>query len=249
MRGQLCSISGGNYEKQIHNVLKKCFINGSPFHTQSENELGGSSSKNDIVCNFNSIYDIGIEVKKYKTPDWMQCSIRYNEPDKQWSASIMGKNTDGTRHIFNNILSGIYLFDGQIPIFYEKKITHDEWVEIKKESRTWNDYYMNIPNDTIRRLYHEKGCQYIQISDGFGLYHLGEDVCNFGVPIFEVEQQMRVRTKIHTRKDKDGYCNLSVTVACQPKNINFLPRSLYSLDDENRLPPILSYASPDNNNF
>jgi len=251
MRGQLCSISGGNYEKQIHHILKKCLINGSSFHTQSEDELGGSSSKNDIECNFNSLHDIGIEVKKYKTPDWMQCSIHYNEPDKQWSASIMGKNTDGTRHIFNNILSGIYLFDGQIPIFYEKKITHEEWVEIKKESRTWNDYYMSIPNDTIRRLYHEKGCQYIQISDGYGLYHLGEDICNFNVPIFEVEQQMRVRTKIHTRKDKDGYCSLSVTIACQPKNINSLPISPYSLDDVTRLPPNLSYvpSMTDNNNF
>jgi len=251
MRGQLCSISGGNYEKQIHHILKKCCINRKPFHTQTEDELGGSSSKNDIECNFNSTYDIGIEVKKYNTPDWMQCSVHYNEYDKKWIPSIRGKNTSGAQHIFNNILSGVSFFNGQIPIFYEKKITHEEWIEIKKESDTWNDYYMSIPNDTIRRLYHEKGCQYIQISDGFGLYHLGEDVCNFQVPIFELKQQMRVRTKVHTRKNKDGYCSLSVTVACQPKNINSLPISQYSLDDVNKLPPNLSYMSdaPYNNNF
>ena len=244
MRGQSCSISGGNYEKQIHNVLKKCFINGAPFHIQSENELGGSSSKNDIVCNFNSLNDIGIEAKKCNTPDWMQCTVLYDESNKQWIPNPNGKNPEKARNIFENIMQNVSLFGGQIPIFSgEKKVTHEEWVKIKSESDTWNDYYMNVPNDTIRRLYHEKGCQYIQISDGFGLYHLGEDICKFGVPIFEPEQQLRVRTKIHKRENKEGYCKLSVTVACQPKNINFLPRSPYSLDDKIRLPPSLIYLS------
>ena len=244
MRGQSCSISGANYEKQIHDVLKKCFINGRPFNTQSENQLGGSSSKNDIVCNFNSLNDIGIEAKKCKTPDWMQCTVHFDESNNQWIPNPNGKNPEKARNIFKNIMQNVSLFGGQIPIFSgEKKVTHEEWVKIKSESDTWNDYYTSIPNDTIRRLYHAKGCQYIQISDGFGLYHLGEDVCNFGVPMFETEQQLRVRTKIHARENKEGYCKLSVTVACQPKNINFLPMSPYSLDDENRLPPNLIFAA------
>jgi len=242
MRGQTCSISGGNYEKEIHDVLKKCFINGRPFNTQFENQLGGSSSKNDIVCNFNSINDIGIEAKKCKTPDWMQCSLHYNKLNNQWSASTMGKNTVETQSIFNSLLQNINFFNGQIPVFIDNKITHTDWKKIKDECDTWNDYYTSIPNDTIRRLYHTKRCQYIQISDGFGLYHLGEDICNFGVPIFETEQQFRFRTKIHKRENKEGFCDLSVTVACQPKNINFLPRSPYSLDNKNRLPPNLIYA-------
>ena len=243
MRGQSCSISGANYEKQIHDVLKNCFLNGRPFNTQSENHLGGSSSKNDIVCNFNYINDIGIEAKKCKTPDWMQCSLRYNKLNNQWSASNMGKNPVETQSIFNSLLPNVKFFGGQIPVFIDNKITHTDWKKIKDECDTWNDYYTSIPNDTIRRLYHAKGCQYIQISDGFGLYHLGEDVCNFGVPIFETEQQFRFRTKIHKRENKEGFCELSVTVACQPKNINLLQMSPYSLDDKNRLPPNLIYAA------
>jgi len=243
MRGQTCSISGANYEKEIHNVLKKCFINGRPFNTQSENQLGGSSSKNDIVCNFNSINDIGIEAKKCYTPDWMQCKIDYDSSTKQWFPSPKSKNPEETRYIFNGLLHNVNFFGGQIPVFLENKITHTDWKKIKDECDTWNDYYTSIPNDTIRRLYHAKGCQYIQISDGFGLYHLGEDVCNFGVPMFETDQQLRARTKIHKTENKEGFCKLSVTVACQPKNINFLPRSPYSLDDKNRLPPNLMYAA------
>jgi hypothetical protein len=224
-------------------VLKKCFINGRPFNTQTENQLGGSSPKNDIVCNFNSINDIGIEAKKCNTPDWMQCKIDYDESISQWIPSKKSKNPEKTRHIFNSLLHNVNFFGGKIPVFCEKKITHIDWQKIKNECDTWNDYYTNIPNDTIRRLYHEKGCQYIQISDGFGLYHLGEDICKFGVPIFEPEQQLRARTKVHARENSEGYCDLSVTVACQPKNINFLPRSPYSLDDKNQLPPNLIFAA------
>ena len=243
MRGQTCSISGANYEKEIHNVLKKCFLNGRPFNTQSENQLGGSSPKNDIVCNFNSINDIGIEAKKCNTPDWMQCKIDYDLSTKQWFPSPKSKNPEETRYIFNGLLHNVNFFGGQIPVFCEKKITHTDWKKIKDECDTWNDFYTSIPNDTIRRLYHAKGCQYIQISDGFGLYHLGEDVCKFGVPMFETEQQLRARTKVHTREDNDGFCKLSVTVACQPKNINFLPRSPYSLDESDKLPPNLIFAA------
>lgn len=95
---------------------------------------------------------------------------------------------------------------------------------------------IDIPPDYISKLYQAKGCHYIQISNGYGLYHLGNDICAFDVPLFIVEQQLRIRTKIHTRRNKKGFCNLSVTIACQPKDISKLELSKYSLDDENKLP-------------
>jgi hypothetical protein len=82
----------------------------------------------------------------------------------------------------------------------------------------------------------------MQISDGFGLYHLGNDICGLDVPLFNIEQQLRIRTKIHTRKNNKGFCNLSVTVACQPKNIKELIPSKYSLDDKDKLPPNIIYG-------
>lgn len=83
----------------------------------------------------------------------------------------------------------------------------------------------------IMKLYREKCCSYIQISEK-GLYHLGNDICDFKVPPFLCEQQLRIRTKIHERKNKKGFCKLSVTIACKPKNINSLENSSYSLDNE-----------------
>ena len=123
-----------------------------------------------------------------------------------------------------------------------KDITHEEWLKIKSETNDFNDIYIDCPNDTIKRLYRNKGCSYIQLSEK-GLYHLGNDICDFKVPVFICEQQIRVRTKIHERKNKRGFCKLSVTIACQPKNINNLVNSDFSLDNKAKLPNNLVYLN------
>lgn len=74
-----------------------------------------------------------------------------------------------------------------------------------------------------------------------GLYYLENDVCCFTVPQFICEQQLRVRIKVHERKNKKGFCKLSVTISCQPKNINNLVNSDYSLDNKMKLPNNLVY--------
>ena len=241
-KGALCSVNGTIYEKAIHRIVEKCTINGKIFNTQLDSELGGSSSKNDIECNYNASKDVGIEAKKYNTPDWMQCSIVYDEMLQKWSPTTRCKIPDKSRELFNDLMNNDHnIFNGEIPPFMKKQITHQEWIQIKKETDTWNDYYFTIPGDTIRKLYKEKGCQYIQISNGYGLYHLGVDICNFNVPVFEVDQHIRIRTKIHKKNNKKGFCKLSVTMSCQPKNIKSLTKSSYSLDSLDKLPPILVY--------
>ena len=95
---------------------------------------------------------------------------------------------------------------------------------------------------TIRELYSLKNNKYIQIG-GRGLYHLGDDIYDFGVPEFLIEQRLRVRIKNHGTKT-NGICSYSVTAACQPKPGFRLKESPYSLDDINNLPQNLTY---DNN--
>ena len=70
---------------------------------------------------------------------------------------------------------------------------------------------------------------------------LRTDVCEFNVPEFICEQRLRIRTKIHTKQNKNGFCKLSVTVACQPKNIEKLEKSNFSLDNIAKLPKKLMY--------
>lgn len=240
-KGSQCSVNGNLYEKQIHDIIAHCSIEDKPFHTQKEKDLAGCSCKIDIECNFNDKMDIGIEVKKHKSPDWMQCSIKYHKETRKWQVTDKGKHLFQCREMFNKFLNELHLYNGEIPPFMEKPITHEQWIKIKSETDKWNDKYIDIPPDSISKLYEAKGCKYIQISDGFGLYHLGNDICNFGVPLFKIEQQLRIRTKIHNRKNKKGFCNLSVTVACRPKDINGLECSKFSLDNKNTLPVCMKY--------
>jgi hypothetical protein len=239
-KGSGCSINGKKYELQVYNIVKNSKLNGNMFNTQNENELGGCSSKNDIECNMLSERDISIEIKTSKTPDWMQCSLKYDNINNKWIGSAKNKIPEASKKVFEDLISTNTLFNGNIPPFMLKDITHEEWVKTKKETTDYNDIYIDCPNDTIMKLYSEKGCSYIQISEK-GLYHLGNDVCDFKVPVFICEQRLRVRTKIHEKKNKKGFCKLSVTISCQPKNINNLINSEYSLDNHMKLPFNLDY--------
>jgi len=234
-KGLRCYLSGIKYELEIYNIIKNCVLNGKRFNTQHEDELGCSSSKNDIQCNMESQGDISIEIKKSKTPDWMQLSLKSDNKNKKWVGNYNNKIPDTCKNIFEELISNTILFNGKIPDFMTRNITHKEWTEIKNKTNDFDDIYIDCPNDTIQKLYGIKGCSYIQVSDK-GLYHLGNDICDFNVPIFICEQQLRVRTKIHKIKNKKGFCKLSVMVACQPKNITELEKSEYSLDDLTKLP-------------
>lgn len=232
-KGSRCSEAGTKYEIDVYNVIKNTTLNGVKFNTQKIEELGGSSVKNDIECNLHSEKDIPIEIKKCRAPDWTQCSIV--KKDGKWIPCKNAKIPKESQELIESLLVGINLYNGLIPPFMEKSITHEEWKKIKEDTDLWNDRYFDIPNTTIKDLYKNKGCHYIQISD-YGLYHLGEDICNFNVPEFIIDQEIRIRTKIHGRKDKNGNCKLSVMVGCKPKDIRKLTKSPYTLDNKNRLP-------------
>ena len=123
-KGANCSVQGKIYEVQIHRVLRHTTLFGNPFHTQKEEELGGCSGANDLICQMGDV-KIGIEAKKAKTPDWMQCSIRYHADEKKWGI-VKGVIPDLSKQIFNSILQKVVLFEGNIPPFLEKPMTHAE---------------------------------------------------------------------------------------------------------------------------
>jgi len=51
--------------------------------------------------------------------------------------------------------------------------------------------------------------------------------------MFCLEERLRVRIKVHARKKKNGFCSLSVTVACQPKKYqNADPISIFFRQQE-----------------
>ena len=151
--GSSCSKSGKNYELAVYNIVKNCIIDDKRkkrFNIQTEKDLGGCSSGNDLICNYKKDNDIAIEIKKEKTPDWMQCSLTYDKEKKRWMGSPRCKIPEKSKELFEEILNKINLFNGNIPPFMIDNITYDEWTKIKKNTKDFNDVYIECPNDTIK---------------------------------------------------------------------------------------------------
>lgn len=209
-KGSNCSKSGKKYENEVYTIIKN-----SPFVI---GQGGGSSHAPDINC----VDDKSIEIKKASAPDWGQTVLKWKN-DSWFSKS----------ELFNKYLNKLNM---KHPPFLQNNMIYEEWLKIKSE---YKDEYIDIDDNAINEYYRKKGTYYIQISDGYGLYHLGDDVFNLGVPKFEIKQRMRVRVKVHSRSNNNGYAKLSVTGALQPINLNQLMKSPYSLDNMDKLPPNL----------
>jgi len=172
----------------------------------------------------------------------MQCSLNYNFEIHKWKCSPKNKIPKNAKDIFESLIINKNIFNNKIPPFLLKNLTYQEWIKIKSSINDFNDIYLDCPNNTIKELYKEKGCYYIQISDK-GLYHLGNDICKFNVPEFICSQHLRIRIKVHTTSTSKGFCQLSVMISCLPKNINLLINSPFSLDNIKKLPINLHYRN------
>jgi len=111
-KGANCSKEGKKYELKIYNILRNCTCNNIIFNTQLPSQLGGCSSNNDLVCNYynkdnNKNYKIGIEVKKLSTPDWMQCSLIYDNILNKWITNSKNKIPMNAKNIFEELLQKI----------------------------------------------------------------------------------------------------------------------------------------------
>lgn len=222
-KGSNCSISGKSYELKVHSVLNNSVI-------ALDKTVGGSTHCIDISGYYNGTR-IGIEVKKGRAPDWVQCRIDYNEDCKRWMCVSRCSHPDDVYTIFDTIIERTCVFNNIRPPI---GLSHQTWKTLKASTNTWNDMYIDIDPAVVGTLYAIKGCQYIQIS-GYGLYHLGENPLNVGVPPFIVKSRMRFRVKVHA-SNISGRCKLSVTASCIPY-IRLLPKSKYSLDSVVSMPP------------
>ncbi len=76
-----------------------------------------------------------------------------NGVNTKWVGSTKNKIPDASKKLFEDLISNIPLFNGNIPLFMIRDITHDEWIKIKNETDDYNDVYIDCPDDTIKQLY------------------------------------------------------------------------------------------------
>ena len=232
-RGAKCSRKGKEYEIDVASVCKQLRspLLNIPLNTQHVSELGGCSSyRQDLILNFRELRDVGVEVKR-PTPDWIQMSIRPLN-HTEWCPTVRVHLPQDVQDMFLYTMRNIPF---PAPPFFTRSITHQEWNEVK---HMYKDMYYSVANDTIAKAYRAKRCQYIQLK-GYGLYHTGEDVCGFGVPLFCCEQRVRVRCKRHGKKDVfNKHIPSSVMISFRPK-LSTLLHSPFSLDSVSNAPPML----------
>jgi len=129
-KGKLCSKSGGEYEKIIHHIVLRLKLRDHDFNTQGVDQLGGSKNTIDLQCNYLTEKDIGIEIKKHNTPDWMQCSLKYDNQKHMWYGSEKGKIPEKARELFNQLINTLDLYENEIPPFFSKKIVRNSAVRL-----------------------------------------------------------------------------------------------------------------------
>lgn len=232
-KGAMCSINGKAYEVLVADICKqlkspKC---SEPLNTQSNEALGGCSMKHDMVLNFNEIADTIVEIKGKNVPDWVQCSLIPNASGF-WcpKASVLPQPV---KSMFESILHNVVVFDGRIPVFSE---TCAHW---EKQAPYFQDQYFDVPSGCIAEAYKHRGVHYIQVF-GKGLFHTGDDVCEFGVPMFDCLQRLRVRCKRHGKKCvKTGNHIPSSVMASFRPIYSSLEVSPFSLDDLAKAPTTL----------
>lgn len=243
--GEIFSDAGLAYELQVYNITKLYTYNINKltynFNNQTIDEVEDLSKEYDILCNWtnnkNKVIDIPIELKKYKSPDWGQCNLQFNKTDKIWEVSNTSTISDNLRTKLNNTLKEEVIFRNEEPIFFKKKLTTDEWYDIKNTNpEHWTEHILDIPFDFISEYYTFKGNKYIQISHNLGLYYLGKnDICNFGVPQFNTPQKLRIR--VRKMRVRSGYIKLVVTASASPiNNCSEITKSPYSLDNHSKIP-------------
>lgn len=240
--GSTSSKNGTKYEKDNHNILINTTLNGKQFNTQKVSELGGSSAGKDLKCNFILEKDIGIEIKNTIGAEFIQLDV--HKEDNTWCGPRITKRSHPlsvvTRYLKEINFNSADLFYGMMPPLNKTRDDFDSWETnfLKKKQEkgygTKKEYQWECNvYDFVKDNYRDKGNDYIQIRD-YGLYHLGEDKCNFGVPEFKPEKTIiRIRCK---RRGKKGCVPSSITMSAW---ISGLIKSPYSLDNKEQLPPAL----------
>lgn len=224
--------NGKKYENDTLNICQKTKFKGCSNPLTLKKSTAGSTAGIDITIQYGDD-EIGIECKK-KIAEGMQLSLQFDKITGTWRSGGKNKIPHAAKELFEKNIDNMNIFNGNVPIFMNEKVTHDEWLHIKKNSSDFSDHRIPCSKDLISKMYYAKGCQYIQIGS-HGLYHTYQDVCGFGVPYFACDSFIRIRTKIHARKNKQGHMSASVTSSVVPQ-MSKIKKSPYSLDNFDSLP-------------
>lgn len=212
-RGQNSSRFGREGETELAECLKTLTWNGHPFHVK---ETAGTKSTPDVPTEVNGRI-VNFENKRLKAFEGGCGTFDL----------IDGKLQVKSDGIIKTLVGSYIPFQGRIPPFLIQSLTRWDNTEFKDER-------LDVRDTAVAEYYHSKGVSYICIAGD--IYHTGEDVLEFGVPLFKCKTQIRIRTTKHKRKNgvpRDVYADLNY----DRKTLQPSPYNIFS-----RLPPSIQVA-------
>lgn len=184
-RGRNCFKSGKSYQEKIVEKLRSIFIYDKLYDIE---EVTGAKSGPDITIKGRIEGNIGIEVKRKGAFEGGSSKMVYDHQNKKLTF------LDNTLH--KEMLNNKIIYDGKNLPWYEGQKTKDHYKNVQhifnKEIR------IELPDTSMANYYKASGVHYIQV-EGYGLYHTGEDILDFGVPYFECQQSLRIRSSKHKK--------------------------------------------------
>ena len=186
-RGKQAFLKGGKFENDLGKILVTlCDIQtGEPL--LNEYIASDAPAENeDFLVQWRG-KTIGLEAKNFGTSEGGQRAFALQED------RLVIPNLPRNRIHRACLPLGFVPFEGRIPSFKKGDLTRETW---DKERELFRDQHIRCSSNAIADYYRMKGSSYIQIQ-GMGLYHTGQDVCGWGVPLFTCPTHIRIRCKTH----------------------------------------------------
>jgi hypothetical protein len=182
--------------------------------------MGGSTALPDVVFTHKG-REVKIEAKTSINAEFGQCKI-IRQGDK-W----IGNPDNANSAITTAALSSISIPRNYEDETWKRRMTIDEW---RQHSGQHKDMRVPVDPNAISDNYGKiKGVNYIMIQ-GVGLFLVGEDILELGVPWFTLYNVfLRLRIKVNASGKNGQPCSLTFTSALKiqnPRQIN----SKYSID-------------------
>lgn len=121
-----------------------------------------------------------------------------------------------------------------VPNKHNKKDSQITEHDKKEDQKNFEDRTFTISSEAFSKFYFEKA-DYLQIGNGYGFYHLTDDVAKLGTEKFEGRFILRFRAKTHHSMPVHGYSFFAVLKCSSAK------KSKYNLEDVRgqEFPPIV----------
>jgi len=198
--------SGQAYERIVAARLATLNFNNIPIRVSQV--TAGAGHSDDVSCTISDTL-IGIECK---TKGGFEGGGRVMK-------LVEGKLSVVEGGIIKTLLGDYVPFEGRIPSFLQGDSLFDTW---KSEKDLFKDEYINAPSYAIAEYYRLKGSQYIQI-EGKGFYHTGIDILELGVPLFETQTKLRIRTSKHINRKTGVPRDVTIALCMNNRLLNKSP--------------------------